>query len=99
MVVFQKVSSSDGFFNRGLTIPLLRSRGKVPVVSERCGNEGFEDSKCNLKYFSDRSFSFVAPSNIRCLLLCEIPESVLFISLQFSTSVVFINHRSHQRFK
>ena len=33
-VIFQKILSSDGFFNRGLTTAIFRSRGTMPVVRD-----------------------------------------------------------------
>ena len=33
-VVFQKILLSDGFFNRGLTTAVFRSRGTMPVVRD-----------------------------------------------------------------
>ena len=33
-VVFQRFLSSDGFFNRGLTMAVFRSRGTMPVVRD-----------------------------------------------------------------
>ena len=33
-VVFQKILSSDGFFNRGLTTAVFRPRGTMPMVRD-----------------------------------------------------------------
>ena len=33
-VVFQKMLSSDSFFNKGLTMTVFRSRGTMPVVRD-----------------------------------------------------------------
>ena len=86
--VVLQVFSSDGIFNEGLTIAVLKSRGAMPVKRDMLMMfmNVFEDSKCNFKSLGERSINC-----FRSICL----EFAAYHSAKSPLAILFISFNQH----